>query len=395
MDIRKIFREMSKKLYSDFVMSSQVSHSVSKGNIRENALREFLENGRLPKRYGVGRGEIVSTKSDVSKQGDLIIYDQLNSIPLLYDASTQIYPVDCVYGVIEVKSQLSKTKLIEGLENIKSVKSIVPNDYVIKSEMSIVRSYKRPKPFGFIFAYSLDGNSLDSLTNNLLEWEQSNPPEVWPNLIIIVGEGLIYHTEKSFDRIIYSEDLNQNCKPQNLPYKHDSFFHFYSYLLDICNRTELPKVEISDYLDLPQQMGKYSVGHNDRIVFSDKDGKTDTTKVYRLNESTVDKIVTWCKEKGKLTQGELFIQQFGQIPKGLKESELKQMVYFYNPEDLPGLHQVTNPITKVQNGRASTTEKMSIPGNYITIDQEVYYYPTAYFTQDDYEVIKGKTYNDL
>lgn len=83
MDIQKVFRGISKKLLNDFEISAQINHNGNIGNYRENALREFLENGRLPKRLGVGNGEIVGHISNVSRQSDLIIFDQLDwSLPL-------------------------------------------------------------------------------------------------------------------------------------------------------------------------------------------------------------------------------------------------------------------------------------------------------------------------
>lgn len=395
MDIRKVFRGISKKLYSDFEISAQINHDGTMGDFRENSLREFLQNGRLPKRLGVGKGEIVGHISNVSKQSDLIIYDQLDSIPLLYDKDVQVYPIDCVYGIIEVKSQLKKTRLIEALDNIKSVKQLTPDDYVRRKVLFMEQQYKRPRPFGFVFAFSLAENSLNSLTQNLAEWEKLNPPESWPNLIVVLGEGIIYHTESGFDKRIISETINEKCKPTNLSYKDDAFFYLYSYLLDICNNIELPKIEISQYLDLPQKIGKYTVENNDRIVRFDKEGKIEKEKVYRLNEKFIDKLVQWCKARGQITQEEMLLMQFGEIPHGSRKEFLKKLIYFYNPDDLPGIHQVENAITIDEKGNAVTKERLISPSGFITIDKEVYYYPFAYVTESDYEEIQEKKLSDL
>ena len=52
MDVLYIFRIMSQKLLADFEMSSQISHPGSKGDFPEDALREFLESGKIPPKYG-------------------------------------------------------------------------------------------------------------------------------------------------------------------------------------------------------------------------------------------------------------------------------------------------------------------------------------------------------
>ncbi len=395
MDIRKVFRGISKKLLTDFEISAQIDHNGNIGDYRENSLKEFLEIGRLPKRYGIGNGEIVGHVSNVSKQSDLIIFDQFDSIPLLYDSKVQVYPIDSIYGIIEVKSKLSKTKLIEGLDNIKSVKELTPNDYIVKKNLFIQQSYKRPKPFGFLFAYSLSDNSLDSLTKNLIEWEKSNPPEMWPNLIIVLGEGIIYHTKEGFDKRISSETIDSSCRPTNLRFKDDSFFYFYSYLLDLCNNIELPKIQLAKFLDLPQKMGKYIVGNNDRMVRSGKDGKVDTTKVYRLTEKFIDKIVTWCKSDGVMSNQEMLLKQFGQIPEGSSENDLKQSVYLYNPDNLVGMHDMENAITLNDRGEPVTKKGMITPCGFVTVDNETYYYPYHYLTENDSEPIEGRTFKDL
>ena len=395
MDVRKVFRGISSKLLSDFEISAQISHNGNIGDFRENSLKEFLENGRLPKRFGIGNGEIVGYVNNVSKQSDLIIFDQFNSIPLLYDSKVQVYPIDCIYGIVEVKSKLSKTKLTEGLENIKSVKELSPNDYVVKRTLFMEQTYQRPKPFGFIFAYSLSDNSLDSLTKNLIEWEQENPPEFWPNLIVILGEGIIYHTKSHFDKRIMSDTIDKDCKPTNLRFKEDSFFHFYSYLLDLCNNVELPKIQIAKYLDLPEKMGKYIVGNNDRMIRFGKDGKVDKTKVYRLKESFIDKIVTWCKKEGDMSNEEFFLKQFGHIPQGTTENHLKQRVYLYNPDGFVGMHEVKDAITVNEKGEPQVKSGLITPSGFVTVDDETYYYPYAYLTENDSEPIPNRTMDDL
>jgi hypothetical protein len=100
---------------ADFEASAQVKHSGSKGTIRETNLRNFLAGGRLPGKYGLGSGEVVGRVRDTSRQCDVIVYDKVNGVTLPYDESVQVFPIDCVYGVIEVKSALSKPEFLDSL----------------------------------------------------------------------------------------------------------------------------------------------------------------------------------------------------------------------------------------------------------------------------------------
>ncbi len=387
MDVRKIFREISQKMSSDFRSSEEIKHSGSKGLFRENALKDFLQNGRLPKRYAIGSGEIVGPNSDISKQSDLIIYDALEGIPLLYSETVQVFPIDCVYGIVEVKSKLSKNKLMESLENIKSVKELSP---------ALLQKKEMPIPFGAIFAYSLSSNSLKSLVANLRDWESKLSPALWPNLISILSEGIIYHTNNEHDKCIHGHEITNYTSPIYVAYQNDTLFHFYSSLLDLCSGIRFSSVKILKYLDLPQKMGRYFVSHNTRFLRLE-DGSFDTKAVYRLNIHFIEKIVTWCKKAGPITEREMLLRVFGQIPIGTKKESLEEVLYFYNPDDLIGMQgqDFSNIFLKDNKGRIKTKIPLCVPLNLIIVNNEVYYFPQAYVTDNDIEIIPGKKFDDL
>src|SRR5580704_8539314 len=126
MDTRQLFQKISDRMRADFEASAQITHSGSKGTVRENALRKFLEV-RLPAKYALGAGEIVGrVRNATSRQCDLIVYDRQNGVTLLYDEDIQVFPIDCVYGIVEVKSALSKAEFLDALEKIKVLKMMTP-----------------------------------------------------------------------------------------------------------------------------------------------------------------------------------------------------------------------------------------------------------------------------
>lgn len=391
MDIKKVFRGISKKLQTDFEISAEINHQGNKGVYRESALREFLVSGRLPKRFGIGTGEIIGPTRNVSKQSDLVIYDQLDGISLVYDEDVQIYPVESVFGVIEVKSKLSKVELIKSLENIKSVKSLCPNEVVTKTTNSFMTmTYPRPKPFGVIFAYSLSSNSLESLLDNLREWERENSNEFWPNLVVVLGEGIIHHHGDGMKNssLFSNSEISKAVGATYLAYQKDTLFHFYSVLIDLCSGTSLGPVNLERYFDPAEQIGKYVVKNHDRIV------KAGEGSRYRFCLDFIDRIVQYCKAQGKIKHRELFIKQFGGIPQGMDEDYLDYGVYHYDPEELPGMHEVENPID-FSNGGAVATQRMLQPSHWIEVDGEVYYFSQCYVENDSIEEISGCSHKDL
>ncbi len=391
MDIKKVFRGISQKLQTDFEISSEIKHQGNKGTYRESALREFLLSGRLPKRFGIGTGEIIGPTRNVSKQSDLVIYDQLDGMSLVYDDNVQIYPIESVFGVIEVKSQLSKTELIKSLENIKSVKSLCPTESVTKTTNSFISmTYPRPKPFGIVFAYSLSNNSLESLLDNLREWEKENSKEHWPNLVVVLGEGVLYHYGDGMKNssLFSNEEISKATGPSYLAYKKDTLFHFYSTLIDLCSGTSLGPVNLKRYFDPAEQLGNYVVRNHDGIM---QDG---SDSLHRLTLDFVDKVVQHCKKQGKTTHRELFIKQMGALPLGMEDDYLNYEVYHYDPDGLPGMHEIESPID-FSGGRAVATKKMLSPSHWIEVDSDVYYFSWCYVESDSIEPIAGSSSKDL
>lgn len=388
MDVKKIFRSVSRQMLESFHTSAEFKHRGNMGSFREDTLKSFLEQGRIPGRYGIGSGEIVSPNSESSKQIDLIIYDKLRGISLFYSDSVQVYPIECVYGIVEVKSSLNKEELIKSLENIKSVKAMATRDTAeVRMPGGITARFARPTPFGLVFAYRLSNNSLDSLEENLNEWESTIPPSQWPNAIVVLDEGIIYHTKRA-KACFENDNIDKNASTISLHYRADTLFHFYSILLQISSAMELGPIRFEKYFEQAERLGPYIISNHNRFL------NTRDDTVRRLSEAFVDKLVKHCRSEGKISQRELLLRQFGQIPVGMDESELDMLLYLYNPDGLKGTHEVEKAFEMI-DGRPYSTQGVMVPCHYIVVDNDVIYFPTAYIGEQDTEIIEGKTASDL
>jgi len=382
MDIRKIFRTISIQMSKEFEASSEVTHLGNRGAIRESRLKEFLEKGKLPKKYGIGAGEIISRFQTVSKQIDLIIYNQFDGVSLNFSDTVQVYPIECVYGTIEVKSSLSKHELIESLENIKSVKKLIPD---VTTRISPSRD---PRPFGIIFAYQLAGNSLDSLKHNLEEWEAENNPIHWPNAIVVLGEGIIFHINSNLKNRYANHEIDSASMAIDIHYRKDALFHFYSILIKLCSTTKLLPIELDKYFDPSEQIGEYIVSNHTGM----RRGKDQ--QIYKLNKHFIDKIICRCKSQERITYHDLLLRQFGQIPVGMDQDHLDSEIYLFDPDNLIGTHHSADSLPTI-NGNPYASEKVLIPCHHIVINDEVYVFPFSYVTEGDTETIPKKTIEDL
>jgi len=379
MDFKEIYKGISQKLLSDFMISAQIDHGPDKGTYREGSLKKNLEEGKLPKKYTIGHGQILSRKNEVSKSLDIVIYDNLESSPLLFDETTQIFPIEAVYGIIECKSKLSKEKLIEGLENIKSVKSIAPNDAAIKRQALMTMTYSRPKPFGAIFAYSLAENSIESLENNLKEWENVNDPSVWPNMVVILNEGIIIHRDRHLNDVLNSEDIGKDVFTSCFGLKEDSLFKFYIYLINMCSSMQLGGFNLEEYFDLPERYGEYYIKGNDKFRNA-KTGNRNRIKIDFLKE-----VFAYCDDSKKSNWVDVFKIMTGGFINGLDESMYsKATAYLYNPENYPGWHEVENPY-KLVDGQPVIEKNMCFPFIQLNINDKLIFLPYSYLDDDKWE----------
>ena len=385
MNTKELFKNISQTMRLDFEKSKQVKHAGSRGTVRENVLRAFLEEGRLPERYGIGSGEIVSRVRETSHQSDLIIYDRLNGVTLLYDEKTQVYPIDCVYGIVEVKSALSKTELLDSLEKIRTFKSMFTGGTISHTMGPLTAISARPRPFGMIFAYTLSGNSLKSLCENLKEWERTVPPSCWPNYICVLEAGIIQHNGKPFETLLDSDKIVDGSWPSWFEYKEESLFQFYSALHDICARMNLGPVELSYYYKPLERVGKFIVkGH---VELDMKNFISGEVLKVRLTEAMLDRIVSWCQEKGPMTFKDALIKRVGSIPLGMDPKILNYEVFLYNPNNLPGLHEL-GPDAFTGSENTPMLQKPSLASLLeLNIDGRNYQISLDGFTESDYEIL--------
>ena len=78
MTIYDMIQKVVPRLEAEHKFSQIVCHNGSKGAIREFFLKEVIRPF-LPKRYGLCNGECFDINDNVSKQLDIIIYDDLFS----------------------------------------------------------------------------------------------------------------------------------------------------------------------------------------------------------------------------------------------------------------------------------------------------------------------------
>jgi hypothetical protein len=169
--------------YQSEVLSGVLPHHGERGANNEEHVRLSLTKV-LPDRFSVGTGFIVCSDQDspASRQTDVVIYDEIHNAPLHRELVASVYPVEMVYGAIEVKGTLRPRDLGKILADIEIIRQLAkfryyriygsvpknPNDAtrLVANQREI--SCPAPAPRTFVFAYSQNGwKDVDGLCKSL------------------------------------------------------------------------------------------------------------------------------------------------------------------------------------------------------------------------------------
>lgn len=282
MDLSAFFATVEKGLLARLEQAGFVRHRGDRGENREQILRDFL-SAHLPRRYGVTKGEIITKTGQHTHSADIIIYDALNT-PVLYSDATAVLPIEGVYGIIEVKSRLSKAEFLDAASKISAFKQLAPRELTVIETRYHVTVHRPSRPFGIVLGYQLDGNSLTSLQQNWAE-ENARVHDVnyFVNAVAVLGEGvlnfelidleagtkeLLLQTDRFVDIVLAAHGPRPLRAGQPNRFvriaKHQltdrTFGRFFVYLLLLLSRIRLGVPDLGQYLDpeLPLQVFKES-----------------------------------------------------------------------------------------------------------------------------------------
>jgi hypothetical protein len=102
---------------------SLVKHKAEKGRIVEGVVKTALR-AILPGRFSIGTGFAINSGGVASSQLDLVIYDAVYNAPIVLEGGTGLFPIECIYGHVEVKSRLNRAEIGSITKAIGNVRKI-------------------------------------------------------------------------------------------------------------------------------------------------------------------------------------------------------------------------------------------------------------------------------
>jgi len=169
----------AQKLRIDLQAARLFVGTIDIGNVSENAIRKFLQSV-LPTRYSLGVGEVIiptgelPQRVDQTQQKDVLIYDPFGSAVFGWDdSSINLFPVESIYGVIEVKTSINNTdSFLKAIDQALEVKKLCRNH----------RDPDQTSPFTGVFVFESGVNGA-----TLFDTLKSRSPEDRADFVFILN----------------------------------------------------------------------------------------------------------------------------------------------------------------------------------------------------------------
>lgn len=340
--VEREFLAAQADMLAAYERTKDIKHPRDLGDAREHILRNFLlTGGYLPKRFAVSERSVrvVSTTGHISNEIDIALYDPIDTITLMKRQDVyEVYPIESVYGVIQVKSLLTKKELRSGLKNLASFKKL--DRPLAQKPFSTIIGPRTPQKsergFSILFSYCSDMSWQDIITE-LETFSKSNPKKLWSNAVFILDRGFFLFGDKSracyFNEAIESiSELQMHGYPdrENL-----NIFQFQNLLLELLDGTSIAAPKLAPYFQLPL----IAEGHSYHFTFGKfvEIGHCDQHGDFarKLSPEALEKLVAWCASTTPIN----WIQALDiayDLPQN-DEAYRRQpsTVRIYNPENLP------------------------------------------------------------
>jgi hypothetical protein len=155
-----------------------IAHRGEQGRENELALARILQP-LVPTRYAVGTGLLIDSHDNVSKQCDVVLFDQADQPRMLAQTTQLLHPVETVRAVIEVKTTLDAGEVRDAGAKKASVDALRPAAGFSHRDGSM-------HPLFLLFAYDAD-SSPATVAANL----RGLPASERPDLMCLISPGIV------------------------------------------------------------------------------------------------------------------------------------------------------------------------------------------------------------
>jgi len=158
---------------------------------------------------------IISHDGDCSNEADLVIFDRINNTPLYPGFGKELWPVEAVYTLIEVKSNLPPGELKDAISKFRKFKNLKREFLSVKDGPRITDS--------LAILWSFDSSHPETLKKNLESEIADVPTAELPDFIVVPGKLVVQlGSYLEIANIGQPNSAHRNSLPQQ--YNNDSNF---------------------------------------------------------------------------------------------------------------------------------------------------------------------------
>ncbi len=238
-----------------------LKHPSEFGIYRERIIKDLIQPF-LPSRLAIGTGFIITSKNETSTQCDLIIYDK-RDIPIIENEEQRFFPVECVVGVIEVKSKLNKSTLKEALVKLSKIKkireSIATNIYTCKDKNENMpfntKNNVRDQIATFLVCENIEFNFENDINTFFKDAYLNIDKSLYHNMILSIDDGcFLYNDDKhrpmyySYYNYLNEPFCNQFIYPSCYGYEYEHILLFINYFYMIISSSSVLYIDLTIYL---------------------------------------------------------------------------------------------------------------------------------------------------
>jgi hypothetical protein len=228
--VKQWLDQLETTLRSEAELSGLLGHGSMIGSAREFFVTRVLRS-ILPPTVHIGSGRIINRQS-ISKQIDIILYDP--QCPLMEIQPGQgLYFIEGVIATIEIKSLLTKEKLLQALDNCGSVARLMPSlssfDQLNRLGIALLKKNALPKecvqdavrweisPRNYVFSFATK-MGMEAIKNTVNDWYTENgslSTAYYPMLpAVFATQGIVGLSNDDWIQIDPGEDVLATMKKE-------------------------------------------------------------------------------------------------------------------------------------------------------------------------------------
>ena len=254
MDAKKIFKIPAMVLVERAKLVKQQPKAI-RGKGREALLESFLKPF-LPERLGLGGGVIVPSKGKNSGEVDIVIYDKdsyglFRPFAEYMPIKAKPYPIEVVYAVIEVESNLTKKKLKKIANKLDKIKKMRKTAFyerkgAVKESIAMYgKTFKHFPVLCFIFAY--ESENLEEIGDVLKTINAKKEMDQKIDAICVLNRGvIIYHDETENSIGIPNTGMVLKYLKQTPA---EALQTFYLIMIGILSQAKIRPIRVLDYFE--------------------------------------------------------------------------------------------------------------------------------------------------